>query len=192
VLRMKPRAVAFSLIVLLISQIAACRSKPASYVANVTMNEVAGQPLLSGKLYLSNGRIRIDWGVMADVFDLKQRTGWRILEGSNAYQELGSKDLSTYVPEMTNGSLCPHSQAPPQCKLVGTEIVDGRPAKKWELYNPKGFHVYFWTDEQLDITVRMMIGESGYKVVNLHKESVPESLFQLPSGYTKVDRPFRP
>ncbi len=143
---------------------------------------------MSGRLYLKNGHIRADWGSVADVFDLKQRKGWRIVARLKMYEELGSKDLSTYAPEMTSGSLCPHTQVPSQCKLLGAEAIEGRSVKKWDVYNPKGFHVYFWTDEQLGVTVRMTMGDiTTYEVKNLGQNSVSDSMFQLPSGYEKVE-----
>ena len=94
---------------------------------------------------------------------------------------------------MTSGSLCPHAQVPSACQLVGTETIDGRATKKWDVYNPKGFHVYYWTDEQLGITLRMDFAEeTTYQVTHLHQDSVSESMFQLPSGYDKVERQFKP
>lgn len=90
---------------------------------------------------------------------------------------------------MTGGSICPRAQVPSACKLEGTEILGGRKAKKWDVYDPKGFHVYFWTDEALGITLRMAIGDTAsYEVNHLHQESVPESTFELPAGYDKVER----
>jgi hypothetical protein len=186
------RLVVACFVILVACLFAGCRSRAASYTAEVTVNRSAlGQPPMSGKLYLRNGRMRVDWGVFAEVFDLKQRKGWRIHEHLRSYEELGSKDLSTYAPEMTNGSLCAHSQEPSQCKLIGTEVIEGRTAKMWDVYNPKGFHVYFWTDEQLEITLRMKLGDvTGYRVTSLRRNSVPDSMFDLPAGYSKTERTF--
>lgn len=153
----------------------------------------AGMPELSGKLYLRGTRVRLDWGQFADVFDIQQRKGCRIIPSAHAYQELGSKDLSTYLPEMTNGSLCPHAQVPSACKVLGKENVDGRTATKWDVYNPKGFHVYFWTDDALEITLRMAMGDAtNYEVKNLVPARVPDSVFELPAGYEKLDRQYKP
>jgi len=127
------------------------------------------------------------------VFDVQQRKGWRIFAASHAYQELGSKDLSTYAPEMENGSPCSHAQVPSGCKLVGKEVIEGRTAKKWDVYNPNGFHVCFWTDDALEITLRMAIGDAAnYEVRNLSATSVPDSMFELPAGYERMDRRFKP
>lgn len=172
----------------------ACRAKTSSYTADVTSGMPSGGlQEMSGKLYLDPGHLRIDWGFFADVFDLKERKGWRISSSTKTYQELGSKDLSTFAPEMTNGSLCPHTQLPSQCKLVGTEIIEGRNSKKWDVYNPNGYHVYFWTDVQLGVTLRMAFGETTvYQARGLRQEAVSETVFQLPDGYEKIDRPYKP
>jgi hypothetical protein len=108
------------------------RNTSSAFTADIsTASAVPGMPALSGKLYVSGKHLRADWGQFADVFDMQQRKGWRIVTAAHSYQELGGKDLSTYAPEMTNGSPCPHAQVPSACKLVGSEAMEGRPAKKW-------------------------------------------------------------
>jgi hypothetical protein len=47
--------------------------------------------------------------------------------------DLIDKDLSTFAPQITNGSLCSYAQVPSMCKLVGREEVNGRIANKWDL-----------------------------------------------------------
>jgi hypothetical protein len=102
-----------------------------SFVADAVMNGgFPGSPNLSGEVYLSDGHLRVDWGLFADVFDLSQRKGWRIMPRTHTYEDLADKDLSTYAPEMTGGSICPHANLPSACKLVGKEEMNGRRANK--------------------------------------------------------------
>jgi hypothetical protein len=160
-----------------------------SVTADVTTDASAALgSKLRGKLYLRNGRLRIDWGEFADVFDLNKRTGWRILPYFKAYKELGDKDMSTYAPKLMNGSLCPYAQVPSACKLVGKEKVNGRITKKWDLWNPKGFHVYVWMDDTLPVSIRCDIGETRYEVKNLRKLAFSDGLFEIPAGYQRVDQ----
>jgi hypothetical protein len=186
--------IVLSAIILAIVVTLSCRDRSPSYIADIKAGMPSGGlPQASGKLYLNSSHVRLDWGLFADVFDLKDRTGWRILSDTKTYQELCSKDLSTSVPEMTGGSLCPHAQLPSECKLVGAENVGGRTVKKWDLYNPKGFHVYYWIDEKLGITMRMAFADdTTYQVTNLRQDFISDSLFELPSGYKKVERQFNP
>jgi hypothetical protein len=156
--------------------------------------ESKAMPGMKGKLYLRGNKIRIDWDSMTDVFDTRSRKGWRLFRDSKAYWELGSKDLSTVLPEQENGSLCPRATVPSGCRFVGNEVLLGRSVKKWDLYQPdKGFHSYFWTDDATGIALRMEIeGAASYEVKNLSRASVPESMFDFPSGYQRMDPLVRP
>jgi len=174
----------------------ACRGQNSAtkpFTADIFVSSTV-MPGMSGKLYLSGNHMRLDWGNMVDVFDLKTRQGWRTFPESKMYMVLESRKLSTYAPEMVGGSMCPHATYPSACKLVGGEVVEGRAAKKWDLYDPiKGFHVYYWTDEAQAVTLRMAIGDAAtYTVSNIHIGTVPDSMFELPNGLTKVDEQFRP
>jgi hypothetical protein len=163
-----------------------------SFTANAAMSGgFPGSPRLTGKLYLSDGHLRVDWGTFVDVFDLRQRKGWRILP-DHTYQDLADKDLSTYAPEMTNGSICPHANLPSACKLADKEEMNGRMANKWDVLNPRGFHIYFWTDEKLQIALRCDIGEPVYNVTNFREEPVDRAVFELPAGYKRIERPWKP
>ncbi|MGA2991646.1 MAG: hypothetical protein ABSD88_14315 [Candidatus Korobacteraceae bacterium] len=145
--------------------------------------------MLTGTIYVGKDRLRLDWGVIADVFDLNKRRGWRIAPRTKTYNDLFNKDLSTFAPEMTNGSLCPNATVPSKCKLLGAEQRDGRTVQKWDLWDPRGYHVYYWTDEKLGITIRYELGTITYEVKNLRDMVVPDSIFELPAGYNWMERP---
>ncbi len=183
-------------VILLTFLLNACRAKNSAaqpFTADIAVSSTV-VPEISGKLYVSGNRMRLDWGTMADVFDLKTRQGWRTFRGMNVYMVLESRNLSTFAPEMEGGSICPHATYPSSCKLVGSEVVEGRAARKWDLYDPvQGFHVYFWTDEAQGVTLRMAIGDAAtYKVSNVQIRAVPDSMFEFPAGSRKVDEQFRP
>jgi hypothetical protein len=110
------------------------------------------------------------------------------MPGTHTYIDLADKDLSTYAPEMTNGSICPHANLPSDCKLVSKEEMNGRMARKWDLLNPLGIHVYFWTDDTLEIALRCDIGKAVYDVTNLREAPVERAVFELPSGYNRVEK----
>jgi len=179
------------LVALLVLTSSGCNRKPSnngdSFTADVVLDASAVSiGRLHGKLYLRQDHLCLDWGNFVEVFDLRKRTGWRAFPGSKVYQDLGDKELSTYAPLFTNGSMCPNAQVPSACKLVGKEEVDGRMANKWDVWNPRGFHVYYWTDERLAITLRSEIGETNYQMKQLREGFVWNTLFDLPSGYQHV------
>jgi hypothetical protein len=180
-----------ALFVLIAIATTACNKKSADPHSDFTADIHVVTPFagtMDGKLYLSKGRLRVDLGSMADVYDAHQEKGWRILKDSKQFMSTGWKDVSTYMPPMTNGSPCSRSEEPSACKVVGKETINGRPATKWELLNHHGERVYLWTDDVAEIAVRWQIGNVTYEATNVHAAAVPEGLFELPSGYTLVSR----
>lgn len=148
---------------------------------------VTDRPNMDGKLYMSKGRLRVELGPMALVYIVEQKKGWQMFPESKQYFDIGEKQVSTFLPPMANGSPCPASERPAECKMVGKENVDGRIATKWELVNQHGVHVYLWTDDQLEVAVRWHIENVTYDLTRIHEGSVPDSMFELPRGYTKTD-----
>src|ERR1700747_2850872 len=97
----------------------ACNKKSSAQGSGFTANVRIVTPFagtLNGKLYLSKRRLRVDLGQMSDVYDANQEKGWRILTDSKQYMNIGWKDVSTYMPPMTNGSPCSRSEQPSACK----------------------------------------------------------------------------
>ncbi len=169
----------------------ACNKKSADRGSDFTADVRIVTPFagtMDGKLYLSRRRLRVDLGSMSDVYDANQEKGWRILKGSKQYMNIGWKDVSTYMPPMTNGSPCSRSEQPSTCKMIGKETINGRPASKWELLNQHGERVYLWTDDEAQIAVRWQIENVTYAATDIRATAVPDGLFELPSGYTLTSR----
>ena len=145
------------------------------------------KPIRDGKLYMSKGRLRVDLGSMVDVYIVEQKKGWRMFPELKQYFDIGEKQVSTYLSRMTNGSPCPASQRPSECKMVGKENVGGRSATKWELVNQHGVHIYLWTDDKLEVAVRWHIENVTCDLTGIHEGAVPDDLFELPPGYAKSD-----
>lgn len=184
---MRPRIVFFFLLAAIAS---GCRSKPTDSQNGVTANvEILNAPggTMSGKLYLRNGHMRVDFGSMADVYDIGEKKGWRIFPDSKRYTKIGAKDVSTYAPEMTDGSPCAHAIQPAACKKIGSELIQGRPTTKWGALNQHGAQIYLWTDNQLGIAVRWQIESVSYQATGIRKSTdLSAALFQLPPGYTEM------
>jgi hypothetical protein len=145
------------------------------------------RPTRDGKVYMSNGRLRVDLGSMVDVYIVEQKKGWRMFPELKQYFDIGEKQVSTYLPHMTNGSPCPASERPSECKIVGKENIGGRSATEWELVNQHSVHVYLWTDDKLEVAVRWHIENVTYDLTGIREGVVPGNMFELPSGYAKND-----
>jgi hypothetical protein len=145
------------------------------------------RPTKDGKLYMSKGRLRVDLGPMTDVFIIEQKKGWRMFPESKLYFDIGAKQVSMYLPHMTKGSPCPTAELPSACKMAGRENIGGRSATEWELVNQHGVRVYLWTDDKLEVAVRWRIENATYDLTGIHEATVPDSMFEIPRGYTKAD-----
>jgi hypothetical protein len=148
---------------------------------------VTDQPITNGKLYMSKGRLRVELGTMVDLFSVRRQKGWRMFPEEKQYIPItGQKQVSTYLPSMTNGSPCPSAERPSECKMVGKEEIEGRSSTKWELVNHNGVHVFLWTDDKLQIAVRWRIENVTYELMRIHEQEVADDLFNLPPGYTEM------
>jgi hypothetical protein len=145
------------------------------------------RPTRDGKLYMSKGRLRVDLGPMVDVYIVEQKKGWRMFPDLKQYFDIGEKQVSTYLPPMSDGSPCPASERPSACKMVGKENIGGRSATKWELVNQHGVHIYLWTDDKLEVAVRWHIENVTYDLTGIHEGALQDSMFELPGGYAKND-----
>jgi len=121
---------------------------------------------------------------MSDIYSVEQKKGWRVFTSLKQYSNIGEKQVSTYLPHMTNGSPCPNAELPSACEMVGKENVDERAATKWELTNQHGEHVYLWTDDRFEIAVRWQIENVTYELKHIHESGMPDSMLEVPAGHT--------
>jgi hypothetical protein len=139
----------------------------------------------TGKLYMKKGRLRVELSPMVIVYIVNQQKGWEMFPEGMQYLDIGEKQVSTYLPPMTNGSPCANSAMPPACKMVAKENIEGRPATKWEMVNQHAEPIYLWTDDKLEIAVRWHIENVTYELTAIHQGEFSNKMFELPTGYTK-------
>jgi hypothetical protein len=77
-----------------------------------------------------------------------------------------------------------------RCKNGGQDIVDGRPAQRWDATTPEGAHGSLWYDPTLNFIVKVLRVsksgvQSGYELQNAKQASQPLTLFEVPSGVRK-------
>jgi hypothetical protein len=84
---------------------------------------------------------------MVTVYLANEQRGWLMFPEMRQYVDIGEKQVSTYLPHLTNRSPCPNSERPKECSMLGRESVGGRQATKWQLVNQHGEPVYLWTDD---------------------------------------------
>jgi len=179
----------FSLtLLLLILPLGSCKKdSDSAFTGDLRMVTAFTQPSVqTGRLYLSKGRLRVDFGSMITIYITEQQKGWQIFPGLKQYVDIGEKQVSTFWPHLTNGSPCPSSQRPSECKLVAKENIGVRPATKWELVNQHNERIRLWTDDQIGVALRWEIGNVTYELSGIHETKVVDDFFELPAGYSKA------
>jgi Domain of unknown function (DUF4412) len=73
------------------------------------------------------------------------------------------------------------------CHKSGSETVNGRNTVKYEGTNSKGESSQVWLDPKLRFPVKWQGTSGSGELHNIQEGSQPASLFEVPSGYTKMD-----
>ena len=77
---------------------------------------------------------------------------------------------------------------------MGSETIDKHPAKKYEVtYTESGkkTRMYQWMATDINFPVKMAAVDGSWSVEyrNIKMGSQPDSLFEVPAGYSKMDMP---
>ncbi|HWY22568.1 MAG TPA: hypothetical protein VNX26_15180 [Candidatus Acidoferrum sp.] len=73
------------------------------------------------------------------------------------------------------------------CHKVGNDTVNGRTTVEYEGTSSSGEVSRVWLDPKLRFPVKWQGKNSGGELRNLQEGSQPASLFEIPSGFTKMD-----
>ena len=73
------------------------------------------------------------------------------------------------------------------CTKVGSDTVNGRDTVKYEGVSKKGEKTHVWVDTKLHCVIKTDESSGGFELKNIQEASQPASLFEVPSGFTKVD-----
>jgi hypothetical protein len=73
------------------------------------------------------------------------------------------------------------------CHKVGSESVSGRDTIKYETTSASGEVSYFWLDPTLRFPVKWQGKNNSGELRNIQVGAQPASLFEAPSGFTKMD-----
>ena len=156
----------------------------------------------SARMYFGKDKMRIEskgsdprGGVV--LLDMTAQTSMVLMPQQHMYVELPMQNTMRrnmnlfHVQDVDNA--CGQWLEMPQnkggsCHKVGNETVNGRNTVKYEGTNAKGESATVWIDPKLRFPVKWQgsKGDSG-EMTNIQEGSQPASLFEIPSGYQKMD-----
>jgi len=167
----------------------------------VSFDSVGGTPKLEGRIYVGFGLLRFERpagaGTEVSVVNPRSRIGYvfgvgqdtRVYEnfvGILGYQ--GKFGLSKYFLPVSPAKPCLNYKGIIACRAISQELVDNRPATKWEFTHALGAQSwvsYQWVDPKLWIAVRRQYLDHFTELRNIREGPQPASLFEVPTNALK-------
>jgi hypothetical protein len=155
-----------------------------------TITSMKGGEKMSGKIYFKPDRFRMemkDFGKTIMITRVDKKVAWNIMPDQKMYMEIPF-DIKNRpkVDEKFEGEL--------ERKEVGRETIDGHPTIKYLItykIDKEKSMVYQWmaTDIQFPVKTAAVDGSWVQEFRNIRKGSQPDSLFEVPRGYQKMQLP---
>ncbi len=152
-----------------------------------------GAQKMQGKMYFKPDRFRMDMkmqGNMHMITRIDKKVIWNVMPAQRIYMEMPfNLQNKPKVDEKFEGEI--------SRKLIGTESVDGHPAKKYLITykaNNRTEQVYQWwaTDINFPVKTAAVDGSWSQEFRNVKIGPQPDSLFEVPAGYQKMQMPSMP
>ncbi|HYE24359.1 MAG TPA: DUF4412 domain-containing protein [Clostridia bacterium] len=184
---------------LVVAALAVAQTSP-EFSADMQM-KTKGEEAFNGKIYFAGGKIRTDMNTegqeMRHITDVNAQRAYTIMVGQNMYME---HDLKQPNPMAARGPRTPELRkldlnnpcagTEYSCKRVGAESVNGRSTVKWDFsLKQTGKHeMFMWVDQKIPMAIRTLLADgSQIDLLNLKEGRQDPTLFQIPSGYQKLD-----
>jgi hypothetical protein len=158
-----------------------------------TVTTVKDGPKITGKIYYKPDRFKMDMQAdegMSMIARLDKKIAWNIMESQKMYMEM-PLDLKykPKVDEKFEGEI--------ERKEVGSETIDGHPTKKYLITfqaNDKKNQVFQWLATDIKFPVRTAAIDNSWvqEFRNIKIGPQPDSLFEVPAGYQKMQMPQMP
>ncbi len=153
------------------------------------VSTAAGRTATS-KVYMKGGKFRFDNEAAGSYTiarpDLKKV--WMVMTAGKSYIETAvAKEQESNIPaDKMKGEV--------SRKVVGSETIDGHPATKYEVtakMEEKTMTSYQWwaTDINFPVKTAAVDGSWSVEYRDIKIGGQPDSLFELPAGYKKMEKP---
>lgn len=167
----------------------------AEFSADLIIDNPQGK--FAGKVYIKADKIRqeILKEDMKQVVILRLDKGvtWTLMPENKMYME-----ISAIGKEATDPEIEEKIKGMAEKKSLGKEKVNGYVCEKYQyIYHDKSLGVLTqWLSKRLNYPIKTEYKAEAYNMVteykNIKEERIPDSLFEIPSGYQKMQLPNMP
>jgi len=179
-------------VVLLFVLLSSCPALSAEFSAN-TITTFKGGEKTTGKIYYKPDRFRMEMKVHEDMIvitRIDKKVMWNIMPGEKIYMEMPfDMKNKPRVEEKFEGEI--------ERKEVGRETIDGHPTIKYLITyqsDNKKEQVYQWWAADIKFPVKTSAVDGSWiqEFKNVKMGLQPSGLFEVPSGYQKMQIPQMP
>lgn len=158
-----------------------------------TITTYKGGDKVTGKMYYKADRFRMDMKAGEDMMvitRLDKRVVWNVMPSEKMYLEMVfDPKKKPMVENKFEGEV--------ERKQVGAETVDGHPTKKYLITYRSGNgteQVYQWLAADINFPVKSAAVDGSWtqEFRNVKMVPQPDSLFEVPPGYQKMQMPQMP
>ncbi|MFB3815456.1 MAG: DUF4412 domain-containing protein [Terriglobales bacterium] len=149
---------------------------------------------VSGKMFFGGQKTRLEMNAAGHqsvmISDLPRRVMYMLMPQQQMYMEM-------HIDQMPGGQRDqwkPYDASNPcageagaTCKKVGSDLVNGRMCDKWLFSGGQGGNRTVWIDQKSHIPIKSVHGDTTWELLNIKEGPQPASLFEVPSGYQKMD-----
>jgi len=150
----------------------------------------------TGKLYFGGPKVRMEMAAQGHqsimIVDSQRKMSYMLMPAQHMYMEMSTEgkgqkkapDWHTYDPSNPCANI-----ADTTCEKLGTGLADSRLCNKWKFTNAKqGTSQTTWVDQKTGIPIRTETSDGTImELTNIKEGTQSASLFEIPSGYTKMD-----
>ncbi len=162
----------------------------AEFVADMVMSGPQGK--YTGKIWVKGDKVRQEMQMMGmrqiSIIRQDKKVVWNLMPQQMAYMEMPLR------PEQSLASEKDLDKAGAK-KYLGKEKVGGFTCKKYQVIpeDPPGIKHVVWIATELDYPIKvqteMNTGTIVMELKNIKKKKIPDSIFQIPEGYEKMNMP---
>jgi hypothetical protein len=173
---------------------------PQPFSADFTETLARAKQNISGKMYFGSAKMRVDssmpqgrqgMGQMIMIIDMSKQTMYMLMPQQHMYMEMNTNQqnnpMASRAPKPP--SYDPNHPCGPDmtCQKVGTETVNGRVCDKYASTGSSGTSTA-WIDQKLHFPIKTLDANgNAWQLSNIQEGQQDASLFEIPSGYTKMD-----
>ena len=158
------------------------------FSADYSVQEKKQNISINGKIFIKGDKLRQETQMegMKQIMIIRpdKNVIWMIMPEGKTYMEMSHVADDKKTEPWT-------SERESKAKYLGKETVSGLSCKKYE-YREQGETYYSWISKKFPFPVKTEYSDGLIEYKNIKEGKVADSLFEVPSGYTKMSMPKMP